>query len=148
MLKHLPCFGMNFLLHIFNLFWSLHSFLSIWKTSSIIPIHQMGKPLDSSASFRLISLSSSVSKLFEHIILSCLLFFLEFNSILSPHQAGFRGGRSTLDQIPHLSQSISDGFNKPRPGTRTIMFICLWLPLPFLGMEARRDRQFMFMPST
>ena len=42
MLKHLPRSGMDFLLHIFNLSWTLHSFLSIWKTSSIIPIHKMG----------------------------------------------------------------------------------------------------------
>ena len=62
MLKHLPCSGMDLLLHIFNLSWTLHSFLSIWKTSSIIPIHKMGKPLDSPASFRPISLTSSVSK--------------------------------------------------------------------------------------
>ena len=41
MLKHLPRSGMDFLLHIFNLSWSLHSFLSIWNTSSIIPIHKM-----------------------------------------------------------------------------------------------------------
>ena len=121
MLKHLPRSGMDFLLYIFNLFWSSHSFPSIWKTSSIIPIHKMGKPLDSPASFRPISLASCVSKLFERIILSCLLFFLESNSILSPRQAGFRPGRSTLDQILYLSQSISDGFNKPSPGFRTIL---------------------------
>ena len=121
MLKHLPHSGMNFLLHIFNLSWSSHSFPSIWKTSSIIPIHKMGKPLDSPASFRPISLTSCVSKLFERIILSRLLFFLESNSILSPRQAGFRPGRSTLDQVLYLSQSISDGFNKPRPGSRTIL---------------------------
>ena len=121
MLKHLPHYGMDFLLHIFNLFWSSHSFPSIWKTSSIIPIHKMGKPLDSLASFRPIFLTSCVSKLFERIILSRLLFFLEYNSILSPRQAGFRPGRSTLDQILYLSQSISDGLNKPRPGSRTIL---------------------------
>ena len=96
MLKHLPRSGMNFLLHIFNLFWSSHSFPSVWKTSSIIPIHKMGKPLDSPASFRLISLTSCISNFFERIILSRLLFFLEFNSILSPRQADFRPGRSTL----------------------------------------------------
>ena len=121
MLKHLPRSGMDFLLHIFNLSWSSHSFPSIWKTSSIIPIHKMGKPLDSPASFRPISLTSCVSKLFERIILSRLLFFLESNSILSHRQAVFRPGRSTLDQILYLSQSISDGFNKPTPGSRTIL---------------------------
>ena len=64
MLKHLPRSGMDFLLHIFNLFWSSHSFPSIWKTSSIYLIHKMGKPLDSPAFFRPISLTSCVSKLF------------------------------------------------------------------------------------
>ena len=119
MLKHLPRSCMDFLLHIFNLFWTLHFFPSIWKTSSIFPTHKMGKPLDSPASFRPISLNSCVSTLFERIILSRLLFFLECNSILSPRQAGFHRGRSTLDQILYLS--ISDGFNKPRPGSRTIL---------------------------
>ena len=135
MLKHLPRSGMDFLLHICNLSWSSHSFPSIYKTSSIIP---MGKPLDSPASFRPISLTSSISKLFERIILS-LLFFLESNSILSPRQAGFRPGRSTLDQILYLSQSISDRFNKPRPGSRTILstidfskaFDSVWHPALF-----------------
>ena len=70
MLKHLPRSGVDFLLYIYNLSWSSHSFPSIWKTSSIIPIHKMGKPLDSPASFRPISLTSCVSKLFERIILS------------------------------------------------------------------------------
>ena len=121
MLKHLPRSGINFLLHIFNLSWSSHSFPSIWKTSSIITIHKMGKPLDSPASFRPISLIFCVSKLFERIDLTCLLFFLESNSILFFRQAGFRPGWSTPDQILYLSQSISDGFNKPRPGSRTIL---------------------------
>ena len=77
--------------------------------------------LDSPASFRPISLTSCVLKLFERIILSRLLFFLESNSILSPRQAGFRPGRSTLDQILYLFQSISDGFIKPTSGSRTIL---------------------------
>ena len=122
MLKHLPRYGMDFLLYIFNLSRTSHFFPSIWKTSPIISIHKMGTPLESPASFRPISLASCVSKLFKHIILSRQLFFLKSNSILSPRQAGFRPGRSTLDQILYLSQSILDGFNKPRPGSRTILF--------------------------
>ena len=103
MLKHLPCSGIDFLLHIFNLSWTLHSFPSIWKTSSIFPIHKMRKPLLSLASFRPISLISCISKLSERTILSRLLFFLECNSILFPRQAGFRPGRSTIDQVLFLS---------------------------------------------
>ena len=99
----------------------------------------MGKPLDSPASFRPISLTSCASKFFKRIILSRLLFFLESNSILSLRQAGFRPGLSTLDQILYLSQSISDGFNKPRPGSRTILstinfskaFDSVWHPALF-----------------
>ena len=121
MLKHLPRSGMDFLVYIFNHSWTLHCFPSIWKTSSIIPIHKMGKPLDSLASFRPIFLTSCVSKLIERIILSRLLLFVESNSILSPRQADFHRGRSTLDQILYLSQSISDRFNEPRPGSRTIL---------------------------
>ena len=130
---------MDFLLHIFNFFWSSYSFPSIWKTSFIISIHNMGMPLDSPASFWPISLTSCVSKLFEHVILSRLLFFLESNSILSPHQASFCPGRSTLDEILYLSQSISNGFNKPRSGSRMILctidfskaFDSVWHPALF-----------------
>ena len=70
----------------------------------------MGNLLDSPAFLRPISLIFCVSKLFKHIIISLLLFFVVSNSILS----------STLDQIIYFSQSISDGFNKPKPGSRTI----------------------------
>ena len=139
MLKHLPRSGMDFLLYIFKLSWFSHSFPSIWKTSSIIPIHKMRITLDSPASFQPIFLTSCVSKLFERIILSRLIFFLESNFIVSPRQAGFRPGRSTLDQILYLSQSISDGFNKPRPGSWTILctinfskaFDSVWHPALF-----------------
>ena len=115
-LKHLPSSGIDFLQHIFNF-----SFPSIWKTTSIILIHKKGKPLESPASFRSISLTFCFSMLFERIILSRLLFFVESNSILSPRQAGFRDGRSTLDQNLFFSQSILDGFNKSRSGSRTIL---------------------------
>ena len=123
----------------FHFSWSLHFFSYIWKTSSIILIYKMEKPLDSSASFRPISLTCCVSKLFECTLLSRLLFFLESNSTLTPRQAGFRLGRFTLNQILYLSQSISDGLNQPRSGSRTILsaiyfskaFDSVWHPVLF-----------------
>ena len=132
MLKHLSRSGMNFLLHIFNLSCTLHFFFYYSHTQ------------DGKASRLSCFLPAYLSRLLrikalERIILSRLLFFLESNSILSPRQAGFRPGRSTLDQILYLSQSISDGLNKPRPGSRTILstidfsnaFDSVWYPALF-----------------
>ena len=81
----------------------------------------MGKPLNSPAFFLPVSITSCVSKLFQRFILSRPLFFLESHFILSPRQADFRPGRSALHQIFYLSQSISDGFNKPKPGFRMLL---------------------------
>ena len=136
MLKHLSRCGMDFLLHIFNLSWTLHSFPLSGRHLLSFPFIRW-KSLSTLLSFWPNSLTC-VSKLLECIILS-LLFFLESNSILSPHQAGFRPERSTLDQILFLSQSISERFNKPRPGSRTILstidfskaFDYLWHPALF-----------------
>ena len=105
-LKHLPCSAMDFLPHIFNFSWSLHSFPFIWNPSFIVSIYKMGKLLDYPASFWPISPTSCVSKLFERIILSRPLFFLESNFILSPRQASFRPEQSTLDQIMFFSFHI------------------------------------------
>ena len=135
MLKHLPRSGMDFLLHIFNLSWSLHSFFpsgrhllfaSIrWESLLTLPLF-----------FCPILLTSCVLKLFEHIILSRLLFFLESNSILTPRQAGFRSGWSTLDQILYLAQSILDGFNKPGQALRRFSLLSTSPKLDFVWHPA------------
>ena len=67
---------------------------------------------------------------------------MESNSILSPHQAGFRLERSTLDQILYLSQSVWSGFNKPKLGPQTILatinfsktFDSVWHPTLFTSV--------------
>ena len=104
---------MEYLPHIFNLSWISHSFPSIWKTSSISDIHKMGKPLDFPASFRPISLTFCVSKLFKRIILSRLLFFLESNSILSPRQASFRPGCLLLIKFCTFLSPFRMGLTNP-----------------------------------
>ena len=121
LLTHLPQAGKDLLLHIFNLSWSTHSFPSAWKQSTIIPILKSGKPSNSPSSYRPISLTSCISKLFERMVLARLSFFLEANNILTNVQAGFRAGRSTVDQVLLLSQSISDGFHQRKPASRTIL---------------------------
>ena len=108
------------------------------KISSIIPIHQMAKPLDSLAFFPHVCFNC-ISKLLKRIILSHLLFFLESNFIVLPCRAGFCPGLFTLDQIFYLFQSISDGLDKPKQGSQTILhaidfskaFDSVWHPVLF-----------------
>ena len=121
LLSHLPQSALNFLLYIFNLSWSTHTFPSAWKQSTIIPILKPEKPSDSPSSYRPISLTSCTSKLFERMVLGRLTYFLELHDILSPVQAGFRPGRSTVDQVLLLSQSIADSFHQSKPGARTVL---------------------------
>ena len=121
LLKYLPEPAQLLLLSLFYMSWSSHTFPSCWKPITIIPIHKPGKPTSSPSSLRPISLTSCISKLFERLILSRLTFHLESNHLLSTCQAGFRPGRSSLDQIFTLSQSIWDGFQKKKPPDRTIL---------------------------
>ena len=121
LLKHLPELAQLLLLSLFNRSWHSHTFPSCWKPTTIIPVHKRGKPTSSPSSFRLISLTSCISKLFECLILFCLTFHLESNHLLSACQAGFRPGRSSLDQILTLSQSICNGFQKKKPPDQTIL---------------------------
>ena len=97
LLTHFPQSGLQLVLHIFNLPWSTHTF--------IVPILKSEKLSDSPSSYRLFSLISCTSKLFERIVLGQLTHFLENNHILIPVQAGFRPGRSIVDQDLLLSQS-------------------------------------------
>ena len=120
MLKHLLRSGMDFLLYVFNLSRPSYSFPSVWKTSSIIPIHKMEKPLDSSASFRFISFTSCILNLFERIMLSGIHFSLDSNFIFSLGEVSLPWtGYSRLSSVSFLA--ISDRLNKPKLGSRTIL---------------------------
>ena len=50
-----------------------------------------------------------------------LTYFLEQQDILSPVQAGFIPGGSTVDQVLLLSQSIADSFHQSKPGARAVL---------------------------
>ena len=121
LLKHLHEPAQLLLLSLFNRSWYSHTFPSRWKRTTIIPIQKPGKPTSSPSSFCPISLTSCISKLFERLIISRLIFHLKSNHLLSTCQAGICRGRLSLDQILTLSQSICDGFQKKKPSDQTIL---------------------------
>jgi len=58
------------------------------------------------------------------LVLNRLCYYLESKNLISPTQAGFRSGRSTIDQVLFLSQSIWDGFqNKISPDLTVLVTI-------------------------
>jgi len=94
-----PSSAQQHLLSIFNWFRSSQTFSSCWKPATIIPIHKPDKLADSPASFRPISLTSCISKLFERLVLNRLCYYLESKNLITPTQASFRPGSSTIDQV-------------------------------------------------
>lgn len=92
--------------NIFNKCLELHYFPSKWKLAKIIPILKPGKDPTSPSSYRPISLLSSLSKLFEKLILSRLLAVVNENNIMLPEQFGFRSGHSTSHQLLRLTNNI------------------------------------------
>jgi hypothetical protein len=85
----------------------------LWLESVVIPLFK-GKSRYDPLNYRPVSLTSVCCRSLERIIVSCLVEFLESNRILSPHQFGFRQGRSTGDQLllaySDVSNWVDDGF--------------------------------------
>lgn len=121
LMKNLPPNGFTYLTFIMNCCLRLSYFPVNWKKAKVIAIHKPGKPPSSPSSYRPISLLSSISKVFERIILTRLKCHLEENNIIPDHQHGFRQGYSTTTQLRRLIKHIKDGL---RDKMSTGMVLC------------------------
>ena len=73
------------------------------------PIKKPKKPRSQASSYRPVSLTSGLSKVFEHVIKPQIQSFLETNNLLRDSQHGFRPMRSCLSQLLcHYNSVISD----------------------------------------
>ena len=110
MLKRLGAKGKDVLLQLINATWKKGQVPRAWKTAHIIPIPKKGKDHKLASSFRPISLTSCVGKIAERMINQRLYWYLETTNNLGKNQAGFRKGKSTVDQLFRLTQKVHDGF--------------------------------------
>ena len=95
----------NKLCKIFNASIQSEVFPNSWKCSTVVPLPK--KPdVTEAVDLRPISLLSLPGKILEKIISKRLNRFLELNEILSEKQYGFRSGKSTLNAITALLDSI------------------------------------------
>ena len=112
MIKHLPEHAKVYLLKILNKIWKTGVIPPSWKIAIVIPVKKPNKDPHEPSSYRPISLTSCVCKLFEKMINTRLMWFLEKNNLLSSVQFGFRKNRSTLDPLMRLSTQIQQGFSE------------------------------------
>ena len=83
---------------------------SYWKSAHVMPLFKSGVHSDP-LNYRPISLTSVCCKTFERIVVSKLTAYLEDNRLLSPHQFGFRSGRSVSDQLLYTYDYVTQSFD-------------------------------------
>src|SRR6201990_3303798 len=83
-----PCLG-----KLFRLWLSTSTFLSCWKRALIQPVPKKGDPFQPST-YRPISLTSVLSKVFESILNRKIWKHLNSSNLISDRQYGFRKKRS------------------------------------------------------
>ena len=110
MLKNLPNSMLLLLLSTFNWFWRSGSIPDQWKSANVIPILKAGKDPFSPASYRPISLTNTLCKIYEKIVNDKLLWYLEDNKLLNPKQFAFRKNKNTVDPITIFTTDVLNGF--------------------------------------
>ena len=93
-----------------------------WRTTTIVPFSKKEKDPKAVSSYRPISLTSTIRKFLERLIVNRLSWWLEAKSLLSPWQAGFRKRRCSTDQCVRLTQFVSDGFHSTNK-ERTVLML-------------------------
>ena len=80
----------------------------IWRRALVVAIPKPGKPMGDPKSYQLISLLCVPYKILERLIYAHVEPLID--PLLPKEQAGFRRGKSTIDQVVLLTQNIKDSF--------------------------------------
>ena len=93
------------LTHIFNKSIQEGVFPNLYKVAKVVPLHKNGSTLIVS-NFRPISLLPILSKIFERLLYSRLISFINTYSILTDAQYGFQTNKSTELAVNALTNKI------------------------------------------
>ena len=110
MLKHLPECSRSVLLAIYNNIFTSKQFPTGWRDAIVIPIQKPGKDHTNPQNYRPIALTSCLCKIFERLLNTRLVYYLERHSLITELQAGFRKNRSTEDQLVRFETLLRESF--------------------------------------
>ena len=108
-IKNLPPDSLHLLLKLYNKIWEGGVFPPLWQQAIVVPIPKPEKDHSDPNNYRPIALTSCLCKLFERMINSRLVFYLESNNLLAETQSGFRKQRCTTDHLIRLESWIREG---------------------------------------
>jgi len=98
------------LTELFNLCWKQGKSPSGWKEALVKFLRKPGKKDYYTAAS--ISLTQTICKLLESVVLERLNGFVESNDLLDQEQEGFRKNRSTTYAVGRLVQEVMEGYNQ------------------------------------
>lgn len=108
--KNLSSNAKYLLLNLYNNLWSKGIYPDAWKNALIIPIHKPGKDPKLPSSYRPISLTCCLGKLFERIINERLNWWLNSQSFINKNQLGYKKGHSAIDLLVRLEEILQNCF--------------------------------------
>ncbi|KAH8619319.1 putative Reverse transcriptase (RNA dependent DNA polymerase) [Trypanosoma vivax] len=103
-LKQLGRLSRRSILRLFNYSLCTRQVPAKWRHGIIVPLLKLNKPASSMASFRSVTLTSTLCKLMERIVARRVRDCIEDK--LQPQQAGFRPARSTLDTLMQVTSAV------------------------------------------
>ncbi|KAM7307464.1 hypothetical protein ISCGN_011100 [Ixodes scapularis] len=111
---NLPDDAQEALVAWFNTIWDSGDVPDGWKLATVVPLLKAGKPPGKAESYRPVSLTSCVSKVFERMVQARLRWYLDAHCLLPECMTGFRRGLSAQDSILDLTSDLEDNKNKRR----------------------------------
>ena len=121
MLKEAPESFLKILLDFFQRCWDGGTIPAGWKHAIVVPIHKHGKPRKELGSYRPISLTSHLGKVYERVIKNRLEYYCESKKVFPVCQAGFRRGRGVTDHLVKLGEHVGRAI-----GRRKVLLTCFF----------------------
>jgi hypothetical protein len=118
--------------NIFNLSLNTGIFPNDWKIARVMPIYKCDNKTDC-GNYRPISIISNVAQVFEKVIYSQLITFLNENKVINENQSSFRPNHSTETTLLHSIINYLDNMDKGL--INGVVFIDLDRPLLLAKLE-------------
>ena len=110
--KNSPTSRRSAMLMLFNLSLSTGEFPQSYRFSDIVSLPKAGKDHTLPKNYRPISLTNTISRIFESIIHKRLYAYCEIHKVLPPTQFAYRHNRSSVDPLILLTQDIKAGLRR------------------------------------